>query len=274
MPFLELEGETEMADNPRQLGAELTVGSGSQASWRLPGRDLAARHFRLVCNTAGGARVYPASTQNVVVLNGAQVPAAGEELHSADVIAAGSARFIYLDAADAKRPAPPGDTVPAFLVNSGTRRGYQLRKRVVQIGREIGCSIVLRDPTVSRFHADIRSEGGEYVIYSMGSGGTRVNDATVSRPRMLVEGDRIAIGESVFTFVRGALPSGVTPAQFEDHADDSFSRKRTQLATPTITAEFGKYGSRRRRARRGALPWIVGLGVVAVAVLAYLAFLR
>ena len=273
MPFLELEGDPELADNPHELGAELTVGSGSQASWRLPGRDLAARHFRLVCAPTGGARVFPASTQNVVVLNGAQVPTQGSDLQSGDVIAAGSVRFIYLETADAARPAPAGEPVPAFLVNTTSRRGYQLRKRVVQIGREIGCSIVLRDPTVSRFHADIRSEGGEYVVYSMGAGGTRVNDEAVSAPRMLATGDRIAIGDTVFTFVRGTLPPGVAAAQFEDHSDDSFSRRRTQLATPTITKELGKYGSR-RRARRGALPWLVGLGVVVVALLAYLAFVR
>ena len=44
------------------------VGSGSQATWRLTGRDLAARHFR-VQTQSDGARVVPASVQNIVVLN-------------------------------------------------------------------------------------------------------------------------------------------------------------------------------------------------------------
>jgi hypothetical protein len=46
MPFLELEGVPDLEDNPRELNGDLVVGSGSQATWRLTGRDLAARHFR------------------------------------------------------------------------------------------------------------------------------------------------------------------------------------------------------------------------------------
>jgi predicted component of type VI protein secretion system len=171
MPFLELEGSPDLENNPRELDGQLIVGSGSQATWRIQGRDLAARHFRIHVED-GLARVVPASAQNVVVLNGKQAATEGTNLRSGDVIAAGSARFIFLATADAERPAPVEAPAPALLIDATAKKGYTLRKRVVQIGREIGCSIVLKDPTVSRFHADVRSEGGEYVLYSMGSAGT------------------------------------------------------------------------------------------------------
>lgn len=269
MPFLELEGKPDLQDNPRELGAETIIGSGSQAGWRIPGLDLAARHFRVRFEGVD-ASVIPASPQNVVVLNGRQVPAAGAALSSGDVVAAGSARFIFLENRDSPRPAEPGPAPEAHLIDGATRKGYTLRKRVVQIGREIGCSIVLKDPTVSRFHADVRSEGGEFVIYSMGSAGTKINGEAVSVPRMLGEGDEIQVGDTIFTFTRRPLPPGIRPVQFEDHEDDSFSRRSTQLATKTVTGDYGRLGSR-RAGRVQLVPWVLGGAAVLVVLMIYLA---
>ncbi|HJU65998.1 MAG TPA: FHA domain-containing protein, partial [Gemmatimonadaceae bacterium] len=184
MPFLELEGKPDLPENPRDIAADTIVGSGSQATWRLSNLDLAARHFTIRVDPGQPSRVVvaPATSQNVVVLNGQQVPNVGAYLTSGDVIAAGSARFFYLADRNSPRPAPASSNGHAYLINGAERKGYALRRRVVQIGREVGCSIVLRDPMVSRFHADVRSEGGEYVIYSMGSSGTRVNDRSVKAP--------------------------------------------------------------------------------------------
>src|SRR5690606_39710946 len=102
MPFLELEGATEPTDDPRELDGALDVGSGSLVDWRIQRRDLAARHFRV--ELAGVIPiVLPASNQNVIALNGRQVPAGGADLHPGDVISAGSARFVYLETLDEER---------------------------------------------------------------------------------------------------------------------------------------------------------------------------
>lgn len=273
MPFLELEGMPDLEENPRELNGELVVGSGSQATWRLTGRDLAARHFR-IHTQPDGVRVVPASPQNIVVLNDAQAPSEGAPLSSGDVIAAGSARFVYLEDRDSPRPEPLGEASSSYLIDSSARRGYALRKRVVQIGREIGCSIVLKDPTVSRFHSDVKSEGGQFVIYSMGSTGTRVNDAPVNMPRMLVEGDRIGIGDTTFTFTRRPLPPGISLVQFEDHADDSFSRRNTVLLDRVVTSESRKYTRGAPRIRNPVIPWLIGLGAVVVVLVAFMALKR
>ena len=106
-------------------------------------------------------------------------------LKGGDIVSAGSAQFIYLNKESDKRPELPEPGGPAFLVDAQNRRAYPLNRRVVQIGREIGCNIVLKDTSVSRFHADIRAEGGQHVIYSMGSGGTTVGGESVKHPRML-----------------------------------------------------------------------------------------
>jgi predicted component of type VI protein secretion system len=272
MPFLELEASPEQADNPRELVGALNVGSGSQADWRVQKHDLAARHFRIEIDGVM-TTVVPASNQNVVVLNGRQVPTGGADIHSGDVIAAGSARFIFLETRDAQRPEPPGEPAPALLVDAAARKAFTLRNRVVQIGREIGCSIVLKDPTVSRFHADVRSEGGGYVLYSMGSGGTKINGQTVTAPRMLVEGDEITIGQTLFTFMRGPIPAGMSRVQFEDHAEEAINRRHTVVAQRAVTAAHSPV-ARRRGGRSWAMPAAVGAGVVAVLAALYLVLMR
>jgi FOG: FHA domain len=146
-----------------------------------------------------------------------------------------------------------------------------MRNRVVQIGREIGCSIVLKDPTVSRFHADVRSEAGGYVLYSMGSAGTKINGQTVTAPRMLVEGDEIAIGGTTFTFMRGAIPPGMSRVQFEDHAEDAVNRRQTVVAQRAITAAHGPAA---RRQRGWAMPLVLGAGLVAMLAALYVVFVR
>jgi predicted component of type VI protein secretion system len=262
MPFLELEGKPDLENNPRELVGEVVVGSGSQATWRLSGRDLAARHFRIALNN-GSAAVIPASPQNVVVLNGAQVPTDGAQLTSGDVVAAGQARFVFLTDLKAKRPRPVTEMPDAHLIDVTNKKGYTLRRRVVQIGREIGCSIVLKDPTVSRFHADVRAEGGQFVLYAMGSSGTKVNGEASVVPRLLREGDQITMGDTTFTFSLKPIPPGIRAVQFEDHEDDSFSRKNTQLAQRTITAEHGKY-ARSKKKQLPILPIVIGAAVVVI----------
>lgn len=272
MPFLELQGNPEQADNPRELLGPLIVGSGSQSDWRVQRLDLAARHFRIEVD-GPVPTVIPASNQNVVVLNGRQVRAGGADIHSGDVIAAGSARFVFLDSHDSARPEPPGEPAPALLVDAAARKAFTLRNRVVQIGREIGCSIVLKDPTVSRFHADVRSEGGGYVLYSMGSAGTKINGQTVTAPRLLEEGDEISIGGTLFTFMLGSIPPGMSRVQFEDHAEDAINRRHTVVAQRAITASNGPVTSRRGR-RSWAKPVAIGAGVVAALAAVYVVLLR
>ncbi|MDQ6830290.1 MAG: FHA domain-containing protein [Gemmatimonadota bacterium] len=265
MPFLELDGNPDI--EPREIAGETTVGSGSQATWRIPRMDLAARHFLIRTEGQGSANIVPASPQNVVILNGRQVPPEGSPIGSGDIIGAGSARFYYLSDLSQKRPVPPA-APEAFLINQNEKKGYLLRKRVIQIGREIGCSIVLKDPTVSRFHVDVRAEGGEFVLYSMGSAGTKVNGETATAPKMLSEGDSIEVGATTFVFSRTELPIGVKPTDFEDHTDDSFSRNKTQIYNQAVTGSVPAV----RRTIGGVSPMLILLTVVGVVVLVYLLF--
>ena len=105
------------------------------------------------------------------------------------------------------KPPPVGPTQPlvqeppatAWLVlRSGGRIGkqHQLNKRSSKIiGRDPGrADIILDDDTVSREHARIKYENGQFVLYDLGSTtGTFVNENRIQR-QMLYDDDHISLG--------------------------------------------------------------------------------
>ena len=63
----------------------------------------------------------------------------------------------------------------AFLIVEG-RRHFPLTTEIVKIGRSTDNDLLLGDPHVSRKHAELRAQGGRYVVYDLDStAGTRVN---------------------------------------------------------------------------------------------------
>ncbi|NUQ19656.1 MAG: FHA domain-containing protein [Gemmatimonadaceae bacterium] len=257
MPVLETGGTI------RELNdGETVVGSGANATWRLGGADLAARHFTVALGDDGQATVKSCSTQNVVLVNGRQLGVRPLPLADGDTIAAGTARFVYAKDASSLRPATNADNSPAYLVDERARMAFPLARRSVSIGRDAGSIVVVRDPQVSRFHADVRTEAGAHVLYSMGSAGTLVNGHGVAAPRVLESGDKIEIGQTTLLFVRGNLPPGVKVSQGPVPAEEDWSRRPTVSAGVIDTGEGP-------RVRRG-IPW--GIIVVAIIVIAAVAY--
>lgn len=257
MPVLETSGTIrELSD------AETIVGSGAAATWRVGGADLAARHFTISLGSDGQATVKSCSTQNVVLVNGRQLGVRPLPLADGDTIAAGTARFVY--ARDAESLKPPAEPVggTAYLVNERERVAYPLARKSVSVGRDAASIVVVRDPQVSRFHADVRSEAGAHVLYSMGSAGTTVNGHGLSAPRVLEPGDKIGIGQSTLVFTRGPLPAGVKLAESPAPATAEWSRRSTMSTQAVNTGERPKYEGTR------GFPWgMVAAAVVAVIVL-------
>jgi DNA-binding NtrC family response regulator len=88
-----------------------------------------------------------------------------------------------------------------LLVTTGKHVGrrYNLGERT-RIGRAADNEIVVSDHLVSRYHAEIRLEAGQFVIHDLGSkNGFLVNGLPLaSHP--LREGDRLQVGETTFDF--------------------------------------------------------------------------
>lgn len=255
MPFLDLDGET------RELAPETTVGSGAQAAWRIPGKDLGARHFTINLEGSGGARIVPATDQNIVVVNSQQVPPSGATLSAGDIVCAGGAKFIYLANQNDARPASSqtarGDW---YLVEPASRQAFHLKKRAVHVGRDVS-GIVIRDPQVSRHHADIRAEAGGYAIYSSGSAGTLFNGDKLSAPRFFNEGDQVRFGGTTLKFTQ-TLPAGAKIVEPTESPEDDLTRRSTIMHQEAIqTGEVPTFSS-----KAGIHPLLIAALVIAVGV--------
>jgi hypothetical protein len=102
------------------------------------------------------------------------------------------------NAIDPRRRQPPAPFGPP---------GYLPRGKRLLIGRSHGCDIVIRDPTVSRCHADLRRDGEHWILRDLKStNGVAVNGQMVPEAR-LVPGDQIALGRARLEWTPGDAPT-------------------------------------------------------------------
>ena len=87
----------------------------------------------------------------------------------------------------------------AWLVDERWAKAYPLSE-VCTIGRGEHNTVILRDPAVSRLHAEIRKDAGSYVLHAQGASGTRVNGLGIGDTCQLHDGDVIEIAFSMLRF--------------------------------------------------------------------------
>jgi len=84
----------------------------------------------------------------------------------------------------------------------GPGQTYPVNRDVIHIGRHTTNDIVVNDKRISRYHAEIRFEHGQFVIYDLGS----LNGISVNRTRTpqatLHNGDLVDVGSYSFVFER------------------------------------------------------------------------
>jgi VWFA-related protein len=91
----------------------------------------------------------------------------------------------------------------AMLVDKARPDRRHDLKGTMNIGRARDNQIVLEDPTISRHHAWIKSEGERFLVFDVGSAnGTYVNDERVEEPRSLEHSDVVRFGDAEFVFTR------------------------------------------------------------------------
>ncbi len=96
---------------------------------------------------------------------------------------------------------PAGRLVETRAIVSLEDRRYVLDGPTAVIGRSKDCDCVIRDPNVSRRHAELRrGDTGDWQIVDLGStNGVKVNGRLVETSR-LSPGDDVVLGTSRFTF--------------------------------------------------------------------------
>jgi predicted component of type VI protein secretion system len=118
----------------------------------------------------------------------------------------------------------------AHLIYEFERRAYPVRNSLLTIGRDAASHILIREPAVSRNHAELRSEDGRFVLHPCGVNPTTVNGATLTEPKSLTEGDRVEVGSAILTFTTQRLPLGVAviePASATKREKDISTRRNT-----------------------------------------------
>jgi predicted component of type VI protein secretion system len=233
----------EYNDSLQELpGGEVVVGGGSQATWRIQHMDLRPRHF-VIESAADKAMLRPFSSDSVVALNGKQVSSEACALSDGDMIEAGSGRFWFRETAK-KQGKPVEDAITAHLLDVSHGKAYSLARTSTLLGRDPHNAVVLMDPTVSRFHAEIRREAGGFALHAMGSTGTAVNGRLVAVPYLLEEGDEVSIAGTVFRFTRSELPQGVTEVVNDESPEDLELAKRKTVRVRGVEPSSHEGGAR------------------------------
>jgi len=87
-----------------------------------------------------------------------------------------------------------------LVMKTGPASGkvYSLITSEISIGREAGSDVFINDEEISRQHARLTSQYGDYVLEDLGStNGTFVNTQRITGQRILKSGDTILLGENV-----------------------------------------------------------------------------
>jgi pSer/pThr/pTyr-binding forkhead associated (FHA) protein len=101
---------------------------------------------------------------------------------------------------------------------AGSSQRFHFEQAAITVGRSEANDLVIRDPALSRFHAEIRREGQGWVVADRGSrNGIRVNGAPVKGRSPIVAGDKLTLGQTLVLFdapLPDALPEGADPELF------------------------------------------------------------
>lgn len=224
MPYLEFEHQL------RPIGpGVLTVGSGTEAAWRIHGRDLAPLHAILSPERDGHVVVTRSAAYAPIAINGVDLAEGRGVLSFGDRLRLGHCEFIYRQVARAT-PSREG-----FLRDTRRGRVYKLAG-TLEIGRDSKCDVLLTEPEVSRVHAELYARDDGFWVCPVGNAYTLVNHTRLHEPVQLAEGDEIVIGRTGLRFTTEAPPANLA-----------------QLAEPNLHAGIDKRNAKMQTVFMGAL---------------------
>jgi len=251
----------------RQLrDGEIVVGSGADADWRIGTADLMPRHFTITVYELN-ASLRATSKDNVVAVNGKQLVGRPHLLNDGDVISAGGGRFLFSEQTPSTDFPPVAPQGPAYLTNEANGRGRELISRSTMLGRDASVAIAIDDPSVSRFHAEVRREAGGFVLHSLGSSGTLLNGRKVKGPILLADDDVLEIAHCRWRFTHSP-PNDLAAVP----RDNPTGRQWRARAPETGVIDVVRDPAEPKRSR--AMLGVVGAVILLVAVVGVLLALR
>jgi ABC-type multidrug transport system ATPase subunit/ABC-type multidrug transport system permease subunit len=173
-------------------GRRITVGPEGLQLGRVPGNDIqiaskavSREHARIVPVT-GGYWIVDLGSRNGTLLNGERFYGESRWLANGDTIVVGGEPLRFLTGQETRfEAAAPAATATHAIRFAGDR---------LTIGRDERNDVVLDDPNVSRFHAEVLKREGRIEVRDLASrNGTRVNGQPARRAG-LETGSEIGIG--------------------------------------------------------------------------------
>lgn len=116
----------------------------------------------------------------------------------------------------------------AFLIVGGTSI-YNISQSVTNIGRRLDNQIILDDPRVSRYHAQVRYVKNRFILFDLNStGGTYVNGERISQS-FLYPGDVISLAGFPLVFGQDTPPTRITKGDTAPFSPASGERPTVSL---------------------------------------------
>lgn len=224
-------------------GDVVTIGRGSKNDIIIHDNEISRQHCRLV-RSGNDYAIEDLNSSNGSFVNAQRVAVRWMLRHGAYIELGDAVAFEYEgqegapdntqagpDAEPAYPPAeaPDAPVFYALSVQSGPDAGrlFPLVHPIIKIGRDLSNDIVIQDPEVSRFHAQMNWSDAKYQIEDLGStNGTRLNDVLVTEPTPLENNDTIFLGTGVhlqYRVSKTALPydeqAATTPQPPQDMRD-------------------------------------------------------
>ena len=261
MPYLEFQ------DQRRALGpGVLTIGSGTEAAWRIVDHDLAPLHALITLEREGHAILLAGERDAAISINGRELEDARAVLKYGDRIRLGRADFTYVQTG---REASADER---YFRDTRRGRVYRLLG-TTRIGRDPRCPILIQEPEVSRVHAEVMFRDDRFFLAPIGSAYVLLNHERIHGPTELREGDEVAIGRTVLTFSAETGPYRASAAPDAAGAPSHLvvDKRAGKMQTMYMGAVEARENIRRREHNRVLA--IVAV-VVGVFVLIWLGILR
>jgi predicted component of type VI protein secretion system len=254
MPYIEHEHQS------RSLGpGVLTIGSGTEAGWRILGRDLAPVHAVVTVEKGGYALFVSGTPEATIFVNGDEVADGKVHVRYGDRVRLGKAEFRYLQLARGN------DGRGGYLREMRRGRSYHLGD-FTEIGRDPKCGVFIPEPEVSRVHAEIRRENGHFVVVPRNALTLR-NGQRITAGVALAEGDELSIGRTTLRF--SAEPTGQTVEANIAHRPGG-DQRRMQMPT-TFMGAYEAAERAHESGRRRMLAFIAAAAALAISIGALLA---
>jgi ABC-type multidrug transport system ATPase subunit/ABC-type multidrug transport system permease subunit len=212
----------------------LAIGRLADSDLVIPRHSVSRRHAR-ISPVPGGYWITDLESRNGTQLNGERFRGESRWLTNGDTVSVGGQTLRFVTGEETTH----GTELPSFLKTHLI--DFPLDR--LTIGRDRSNDVVLDDPNVSRFHAEVVRDGERVALYDLGSrNGTRV-DGNPAPHAVLTAGSEIGIGPYRLLFDgRSFVAREERGALRLDAERVSMSVKDKQILAPTsLSIEPGEF---------------------------------